>query len=69
MKYYIVYADGVNEIGYIKAANHNAAEKKVKDALGPKAMVVYTEMFESTYQANKLDLKKLSMQLAKAKQG
>lgn len=60
MKTYILYADGIKESGYIKAANHNAAEKKVKEALGPRAMVSYTEVLESTYRANKADLKKLA---------
>ena len=29
MKTYIVYVDGI-EVGYIKAASHNAAEKKAQ---------------------------------------
>jgi len=44
MKTYIVY-DGVgNEVGYIKAANHNTAEKKAKKKFDIKASVVYTEL-------------------------
>jgi prolyl-tRNA editing enzyme YbaK/EbsC (Cys-tRNA(Pro) deacylase) len=67
MKTYIVYADGVKESGYIKAGSHNAAEKRVRDALGPRAMVAYTEVLESTYQANKVDLKKLAKPLGEGK--
>ncbi len=43
MKTYIVYVNGT-EVGYIKAANHNAAEKKAKDKYGQNTMVVYTEI-------------------------
>jgi hypothetical protein len=44
MKTYIVYVDG-NEVGYIKAGNHNAAEKKAqKKYPGQFVMVVYTEI-------------------------
>jgi hypothetical protein len=67
MKTYILYADGIKESGYIKAANQNAAERKVKEALGPRAMVSYTEVLESTYQANKVDLKKLAKPLGEGK--
>jgi hypothetical protein len=35
MKTYIVYIDG-NEMGYIKAASHNAAEKKARKKYAPK---------------------------------
>jgi len=30
MKTYIVYVHGIEQKGYIKAANHNAAEKKAQ---------------------------------------
>jgi hypothetical protein len=46
MKTYIVYVNG-NEVGYIKAANHNAAEKKAfKKYNGDcrNIQVVYTEL-------------------------
>lgn len=45
MKTYIVYVDG-NEVGYIKAGSHNAAEKKAKQKY-PNAndvSVAYTEI-------------------------
>jgi hypothetical protein len=44
MKVYIVYVDGI-EVGMIKAASHNAAERKAK-ALYPlqQVMVAYTEV-------------------------
>ncbi len=50
MKTYIVYdSDGkelTGEMGkpYIKARNHNEAEKKAKKLYGEKTMVVYTEI-------------------------
>ena len=44
MKTYIVYVDGI-EVGYIKAASHNAAEKKAqKKYTGRLVYVVYTEI-------------------------
>jgi len=44
MKTYIVYVDGI-EVGYIKAANHNAAEKKAqKKYPNRQVSVVYTEI-------------------------
>jgi hypothetical protein len=47
MKTYIVYIDGT-EVGYIKAASHNAAEKKArkkyKEYSGCNISVVYTEI-------------------------
>jgi len=43
MKTYIVYVDGV-EVGMIKAANHNAAERKAQAKyVGRNVMVAYTE--------------------------
>jgi len=44
MKTYIVYVDGV-EVGLIKAAGHNAAEKKaIKKYPGKQVSVCYTEV-------------------------
>jgi hypothetical protein len=44
MKTYIVYVDGV-EVGMIKAASHNAAEKKAKVKYpGRSVSVSYTEI-------------------------
>lgn len=50
MKTYIVYVEGI-EVGYIKAASHNAAEKKAQKRYPgnapsgiPRASVVYTEV-------------------------
>ncbi len=44
MKTYIVYVDGV-EVGLIKAANHNAAEKKAQKKYPNKHVsVAYTEV-------------------------
>lgn len=44
MKTYIVYIDG-SEVGMIKAASHNAAEKKAKKKYpGRNVMVAYTEI-------------------------
>ncbi len=44
MKTYIVYIDGV-EVGMLKAANHNAAEKKAqKKYPGRNVSVAYTEV-------------------------
>lgn len=44
MKTYIVYVDG-NEAGMLKAANHNAAEKKAqKKYPGRDVSVAYTEV-------------------------
>lgn len=45
MKTYIVYVDGA-ERGYIKAASHNAAERKTKKKYCGHAniMVVFTEI-------------------------
>lgn len=44
MKTYIVYVDGV-EVGYIKAANRNAAERKAKTKYPCRhVMVAYTEI-------------------------
>jgi hypothetical protein len=45
MKTYIVYSnDTGDEVGQIKAANHNAAEKKAKKKYGSNVSVVYTEV-------------------------
>jgi hypothetical protein len=44
MKTYIVYDEQGNERGYIKAASHNAAEKKAQAKYGVKASVAYTEL-------------------------
>lgn len=44
MKTYIVYVDG-DERGYIKAASHNAAEKKAKKKYpNNQVAVAYTEV-------------------------
>lgn len=44
MKTYIVYVDG-EEAGMIKAASHNAAEKKAKKKYpGKQVSVAYTEV-------------------------
>jgi len=44
MKTYIVYVDGI-EVGYIKAASHNAAEKKAqKKHPNRQVSVAYTEI-------------------------
>lgn len=44
MKTYIVYVDG-EEVGYIKAASHNAAEKKAQAKYpGRSVSVEYTEV-------------------------
>jgi len=44
MKVYIVYVDG-EEVGYIKAKDHNTAEKKAqKQYPGKNVMVCYTEL-------------------------
>ena len=44
MKTYIVYVDG-DEVGYIKAASHNAAEKKAQAKYpGRNVSVCYTEL-------------------------
>jgi hypothetical protein len=48
MKTYIVYANG-NEVGYIKAGSHNAAEKKAikkygRDYPNQGISVAYTEL-------------------------
>lgn len=44
MKTYIVYVDGV-EVGMIKAASHNAAEKKTQKKFpGKSVSVAYTEV-------------------------
>jgi ribosome-associated protein YbcJ (S4-like RNA binding protein) len=45
MKLYIVYVDGIETGGMIKAANHNAAEKKAKKLYpGRNVSVEYTEV-------------------------
>lgn len=44
MKTYIVYDEKGDEIGYIKAASHNAAEKKAQAKHGKLASVAYTEL-------------------------
>lgn len=44
MKTYIVYDAKGNEHGYVKAANHNAAEKKAVERFGNGATVSYTEL-------------------------
>lgn len=43
MKTYIVYVNG-EEMGYIKAGSHNAAEKKAQQKYGETASVTYTEI-------------------------
>ena len=44
MKVYIIYVDGV-EVGMIRAAHHNAAEKKAqKKYPGRQVTVAYTEV-------------------------
>lgn len=44
MKTYIVYVEGI-ETGYIRAASHNAAEKKAqKKYPGKNVSVAYTEL-------------------------
>ena len=44
MKTYIVYVNG-DEVGYIKAASHNAAEKKAQAKYpGKQVSVAYTEV-------------------------
>jgi hypothetical protein len=44
VKTYIVYVDGI-EVGMLKAANHNAAEKKAqKKYPGRNVSVAYTEI-------------------------
>lgn len=44
MKTYIVYVDG-DQVGYIKAGSHNAAEKKAqKKHPGKNITVAYTEL-------------------------
>jgi hypothetical protein len=45
MKSYIVYVDGVEQPGILKAASHNAAEKKAaKKYPGKNVSVSYTEL-------------------------
>lgn len=44
MKTYIVYDGNGDEVGYIKAGSHNAAEKKAKAKYGENASVAYTEL-------------------------
>lgn len=45
MKTYIVYVDGNEVPGYIRAASHNAAEKKAqKKYPGKNVSVAYTEV-------------------------
>ena len=44
MKTYIVYDGKGNEVGYINAANHNAAERRAKEKYGIMASVAYTEI-------------------------
>lgn len=45
MKTYIVYVNGVEQSGYIKAGGHNAAEKKAqKKHPGAQVSVAYTEI-------------------------
>lgn len=44
MKTYIVFDETGREVGYIKAANQNAAEKKAQIKWGQKASVAYTEL-------------------------
>ena len=45
MKTYIVYVDGIEVSPYIKAANHNAAEKKAqKKYPNRNVSVAYTEV-------------------------
>jgi len=45
MKTYIVYVDGVEQQGYIKAGGQNAAEKKAqKKYPGKNVSVSYTEV-------------------------
>jgi len=46
MKVYIVYVDGVEVEGYIRAGSHNAAEKKAKKKYphAKDVSVAYTEI-------------------------
>lgn len=44
MKVYIVYDPKGEEVGYIKAANHNSAEKKAVEKYGKGSFVAYTEL-------------------------
>lgn len=44
MKTYIVYDETGKEVELIKAASHNAAEKKAQKKHGEKASVAYTEI-------------------------
>jgi hypothetical protein len=45
MKTYIVYVDGIEVKPYIKAGNHNAAEKKAQAKYpGKQVSVAYTEV-------------------------
>ena len=44
MKTYIVYDEQGKPRSFIKAASHNAAEKKAQAKYGPRASVVYTEL-------------------------
>jgi hypothetical protein len=46
MKNYICYVNGIEQADYIKAANHNAAERKAKKKypLAIHVQVVYTEI-------------------------
>ena len=44
MKTYIVYDSTGTEQCYLRAANHNAAEKKACSKYGDRASVVYTEL-------------------------
>ncbi len=45
MKTYIVYVNGIEQPGYIKAGSHNAAEKKAQAKFpGQNVSVSYTEI-------------------------
>ena len=45
MKHYIVYVEGVEQPGTIKAGSHNAAERKAqKKYPGKNVLVAYTEV-------------------------
>jgi hypothetical protein len=44
MKTFIVYDKHGKERGYVKARNHNDAERKAHYLYGPQASVAYTEI-------------------------
>ena len=44
MKTFVVYNSQGFEVAFIKAKDHNAAEKKAISLYGPKSSVAYTEI-------------------------